>query len=99
MTLLFLFTPSPFDLVVTVDARTQATHPNMRTYYFCTDTAKDMETWMKVMTDAALVHTEPVKRSRWLIGSVSGQAFTCFHRVQAKREPEALVAETKDRKD
>lgn len=40
----------------------QATHPNMRTYYFCTDTAKDMESWMKVMTDAALVHTEPVKR-------------------------------------
>ncbi|MEQ2259632.1 Pleckstrin y domain-containing A member 5, partial [Xenotaenia resolanae] len=34
----------------------------MRTYYFCTDTAKEMESWMKVMTDAALVHTEPVKR-------------------------------------
>lgn len=34
----------------------------MRTYYFCTDTAKDMESWMKVMTDAALVHTEPVQR-------------------------------------
>ncbi|KAM9854004.1 pleckstrin homology domain-containing family A member 5 [Aulostomus maculatus] len=40
----------------------KATHPNMRTYYFCTDTAKDMESWMKVMTDAALVHSEPVKR-------------------------------------
>ncbi|XP_054476540.1 pleckstrin homology domain-containing family A member 5-like isoform X5 [Anoplopoma fimbria] len=40
----------------------QATHPNMRTYYFCTDTAKEMESWMKVMTDAALVHSEPVKR-------------------------------------
>ncbi|XP_072570273.1 pleckstrin homology domain-containing family A member 5 isoform X5 [Paramormyrops kingsleyae] len=40
----------------------KATHPNMRTYYFCTDTAKDMESWMKVMTDAALVHTEPVRR-------------------------------------
>ncbi|KAG9345858.1 hypothetical protein JZ751_009014 [Albula glossodonta] len=40
----------------------QATHPNMRTYYFCTDTAKEMESWMKVMTDAALVHTDPVKR-------------------------------------
>uniref|UniRef100_A0A3B5AVV5 Pleckstrin homology domain-containing family A member 5-like n=1 Tax=Stegastes partitus TaxID=144197 RepID=A0A3B5AVV5_9TELE len=40
----------------------KATHPNMRTYYFCTDTAKEMETWMKVMTDAALVHTEPVRR-------------------------------------
>ncbi|XP_051237361.1 pleckstrin homology domain-containing family A member 5 isoform X11 [Dicentrarchus labrax] len=34
----------------------------MRTYYFCTDTAKEMESWMKVMTDAALVHAEPVKR-------------------------------------
>uniref|UniRef100_A0A672IB91 Pleckstrin homology domain containing A5 n=1 Tax=Salarias fasciatus TaxID=181472 RepID=A0A672IB91_SALFA len=34
----------------------------MRTYYFCTDTAKEMESWMKVMTDAALVHSEPVKR-------------------------------------
>ncbi|XP_008277157.1 pleckstrin homology domain-containing family A member 5 isoform X5 [Stegastes partitus] len=40
----------------------QATHPNMRTYYFCTDTAKEMESWMKVMTDAALVHSEPTKR-------------------------------------
>uniref|UniRef100_A0A3B4XPI7 Pleckstrin homology domain containing, family A member 5 n=1 Tax=Seriola lalandi dorsalis TaxID=1841481 RepID=A0A3B4XPI7_SERLL len=39
----------------------KATHPNMRTYYFCTDTAKEMESWMKVMTDAALVHTEPLK--------------------------------------
>lgn len=41
----------------------QAAHPNMRTYYFCTDTAKEMESWMKVMTDAALVQAEPVKRS------------------------------------
>nr|XP_015207563.1 PREDICTED: pleckstrin homology domain-containing family A member 5 isoform X11 [Lepisosteus oculatus] len=40
----------------------KATHPNMRTYYFCTDTAKEMESWMKVMTDAALVHTDPIKR-------------------------------------
>uniref|UniRef100_A0A3Q3N430 Pleckstrin homology domain containing, family A member 5 n=1 Tax=Mastacembelus armatus TaxID=205130 RepID=A0A3Q3N430_9TELE len=40
----------------------KATHPNMRTYYFCTDTAKEMESWMKVMTDAALVHMEPVRR-------------------------------------
>ncbi|XP_062416417.1 pleckstrin homology domain-containing family A member 5 isoform X3 [Pungitius pungitius] len=40
----------------------KATHPNMRTYYFCTDSAKEMESWMKVMTDAALVHTEPVRR-------------------------------------
>uniref|UniRef100_A0A4W5PNR8 PH domain-containing protein n=1 Tax=Hucho hucho TaxID=62062 RepID=A0A4W5PNR8_9TELE len=43
----------------------KATHPNMRTYYFCTDAAKDMESWMKVMTDAALVHSEPI-RSRSL---------------------------------
>ncbi|XP_053270759.1 pleckstrin homology domain-containing family A member 5 isoform X1 [Pleuronectes platessa] len=41
----------------------KATHPNMRTYYFCTDAAKEMESWMKVMTDAALVHSEPVRRS------------------------------------
>ncbi|XP_067247548.1 pleckstrin homology domain-containing family A member 5 isoform X13 [Chanodichthys erythropterus] len=34
----------------------------MRTYYFSTDTAKDMESWMKVMTDAAMVHTEPIRR-------------------------------------
>ncbi|KAJ3612322.1 hypothetical protein NHX12_020598, partial [Muraenolepis orangiensis] len=39
----------------------KATHPNMRTYYFCTDSAKDMETWMKAMTDAALVHSEPIR--------------------------------------
>uniref|UniRef100_A0A4W5JJI7 PH domain-containing protein n=1 Tax=Hucho hucho TaxID=62062 RepID=A0A4W5JJI7_9TELE len=45
----------------------QATHPNMRTYYFCTDAAKDMESWMKVMTDAALVHSESS-----LIGSQTG---------------------------
>ncbi|XP_028276744.1 pleckstrin homology domain-containing family A member 5-like isoform X18 [Parambassis ranga] len=40
----------------------KATHPNMRTYYFCTDTAKEMESWMKAMTDAALVQTEPTRR-------------------------------------
>ncbi|XP_053506775.1 pleckstrin homology domain-containing family A member 5 isoform X2 [Ictalurus furcatus] len=40
----------------------KATHPNMRTYYFCTDTAKEMESWIKVMTDATLVHAEPIKR-------------------------------------
>ncbi|XP_054680630.1 pleckstrin homology domain-containing family A member 5 isoform X13 [Grus americana] len=39
----------------------KAAHPNMRTYYFCTDTGKEMELWMKAMTDAALVQTEPVK--------------------------------------
>ncbi|XP_069764765.1 pleckstrin homology domain-containing family A member 5 isoform X3 [Narcine bancroftii] len=40
----------------------KAAHPNMRTYYFYTETAKEMESWMKAMTEAALVHTEPVKR-------------------------------------
>ncbi|NXJ83373.1 PKHA5 protein, partial [Trogon melanurus] len=40
----------------------KAAHPNMRTYYFCTDTGKEMELWMRAMTDAALVQTEPVKR-------------------------------------
>uniref|UniRef100_A0A8C6FU80 PH domain-containing protein n=1 Tax=Moschus moschiferus TaxID=68415 RepID=A0A8C6FU80_MOSMO len=34
----------------------------MRTYYFCTDTGKEMELWMKAMLDAALVQTEPMKR-------------------------------------
>ncbi|XP_039426382.1 pleckstrin homology domain-containing family A member 5 isoform X6 [Corvus cornix cornix] len=41
----------------------KAAHPNMRTYYFCTDTGKEMELWMKAMIDAALVQTEPVKRT------------------------------------
>uniref|UniRef100_A0A4W3IE23 Pleckstrin homology domain containing, family A member 5 n=1 Tax=Callorhinchus milii TaxID=7868 RepID=A0A4W3IE23_CALMI len=40
----------------------KAAHPNMRTYYFYTDTVKEMESWMKVMIEAALVQTEPVKR-------------------------------------
>ncbi|KAF1439941.1 Pleckstrin homology domain-containing family A member 5, partial [Spheniscus mendiculus] len=40
----------------------KAAHPNMRTYYFCTDTGREMELWMKAMTNAALVQTEPVKR-------------------------------------
>ncbi|XP_049738542.1 pleckstrin homology domain-containing family A member 5 isoform X13 [Elephas maximus indicus] len=40
----------------------KAAHPNMRTYYFCTDTGKEMELWMKAMLDAALVQTEPVRR-------------------------------------
>ncbi|KAM5262763.1 pleckstrin homology domain-containing family A member 5 [Ctenodactylus gundi] len=40
----------------------KAAHPNMRTYYFCTDTGKEMELWMKAMLDAALVYTEPVRR-------------------------------------
>lgn len=51
----------------------QATHPNMRTYYFCTDTAKETESWMRVMTDAALVHSGPVKR---LVRSLQVWAFS-----------------------
>ncbi|XP_067860842.1 pleckstrin homology domain-containing family A member 5 isoform X1 [Heptranchias perlo] len=41
----------------------KAAHPNMRTYYFYTETAKEMESWMKAMIEAALVQTEPVKRT------------------------------------
>uniref|UniRef100_A0A8C0TC10 Pleckstrin homology domain containing A5 n=1 Tax=Canis lupus familiaris TaxID=9615 RepID=A0A8C0TC10_CANLF len=53
-----------FKLLLTFEATayTMAAHPNMRTYYFCTDTGKEMELWMKAMLDAALVQTEPVKR-------------------------------------
>uniref|UniRef100_A0A2K5DSC2 Pleckstrin homology domain containing A5 n=1 Tax=Aotus nancymaae TaxID=37293 RepID=A0A2K5DSC2_AOTNA len=40
----------------------KAAHPNMRIYYFCTDTGKEMELWMKAMLNTALVQTEPVKR-------------------------------------
>ncbi|XP_038621703.1 pleckstrin homology domain-containing family A member 5 [Tachyglossus aculeatus] len=40
----------------------KAAHPNMRTYYFCTDSGKETELWMGAMLDAALVQTEPVKR-------------------------------------
>uniref|UniRef100_A0A6I8NMG3 Pleckstrin homology domain containing A5 n=1 Tax=Ornithorhynchus anatinus TaxID=9258 RepID=A0A6I8NMG3_ORNAN len=41
----------------------KAAHPNMRTYYFCTDSGKETELWMSAMLDAALVQTEPVKRA------------------------------------
>uniref|UniRef100_A0A8C6V228 PH domain-containing protein n=1 Tax=Neogobius melanostomus TaxID=47308 RepID=A0A8C6V228_9GOBI len=52
------------DLLLLYNVTTaSATHSNMRTYYFCSDTAKDSESWMQVMTDAALVHTEPLRRS------------------------------------
>ncbi|XP_040201409.1 pleckstrin homology domain-containing family A member 5 isoform X10 [Rana temporaria] len=40
----------------------KAAHPNMRTYYFCSDTSKEMELWMRAMIGAALVHSEPAKR-------------------------------------
>ncbi|XP_041441683.1 pleckstrin homology domain-containing family A member 5 isoform X18 [Xenopus laevis] len=34
----------------------------MRTYYFCSDSAKEMELWMRAMTDASLVHSKPANR-------------------------------------
>ncbi|KAK2101469.1 Pleckstrin y domain-containing A member 5 [Saguinus oedipus] len=34
----------------------------MQTYYFCIDTGKEMELWMKAVLDAALVQTGPAKR-------------------------------------
>ncbi|XP_073418458.1 pleckstrin homology domain-containing family A member 5 isoform X4 [Dendrobates tinctorius] len=40
----------------------KAAHSNMRTYYFCCDTIKEMELWMRAMTGASLVHAEPVRR-------------------------------------
>ncbi|XP_062348584.1 pleckstrin homology domain-containing family A member 5-like isoform X2 [Cinclus cinclus] len=69
----------------------KAAHPNMRTYYFCTDTGKEMELWMKAMIDAALVQTEPVKRiEKFTVENTSpGEANSIAnHRVLIK--PEAL---------
>lgn len=77
----------------------QATHPNMRTYYFCTDTAKEMESWMKVMTDAALVHTEPARR---LVLPISihhrqplplwwNQIFIFYCRLECPNTPRAVL--------
>ncbi|XP_068133455.1 pleckstrin homology domain-containing family A member 5-like isoform X1 [Hyperolius riggenbachi] len=40
----------------------KASHSNMRTYYFCSDTGKEMELWMRAMIGASLVHSEPAKR-------------------------------------
>ncbi|XP_040291334.1 pleckstrin homology domain-containing family A member 5 isoform X6 [Bufo bufo] len=40
-----------------------AAHSNMRTYYFCCDTSKEMDIWMRVMTAASLVHSQPAKRT------------------------------------
>ncbi|XP_053506785.1 pleckstrin homology domain-containing family A member 5 isoform X9 [Ictalurus furcatus] len=54
----------------------KATHPNMRTYYFCTDTAKEMESWIKVMTDATLVHAEPIKRGITTVTKISSALST-----------------------
>uniref|UniRef100_A0A3B3C1U3 Pleckstrin homology domain containing A5 n=1 Tax=Oryzias melastigma TaxID=30732 RepID=A0A3B3C1U3_ORYME len=62
----------------------KATHPNMRTYYFCTDTAKETESWMRVMTDAALVHSEPVKR---LVTSLRVWTFSETHHVANHKPP------------
>ncbi|XP_070848666.1 pleckstrin homology domain-containing family A member 5-like isoform X4 [Chaetodon trifascialis] len=67
----------------------KATHPNMRTYYFCADTAKEMESWMKVMTDAALVHTEPPRRlDKWKVDQRTPQELNNIlnHRVLTRPE-------------
>ncbi|XP_016052905.1 PREDICTED: pleckstrin homology domain-containing family A member 5 isoform X2 [Miniopterus natalensis] len=67
----------------------KAAHPNMRTYYFCTDTGKEMELWMKAMLDAALVQTEPVKRVDKITSeSVPAKEINNFpnHRVLIKPE-------------
>lgn len=81
------------NLRLSLHSQKQATHPNMRTYYFCSDTAKDMESWMKVMTDAALVHSEPVKRfvGAWLMqpfvqkGCILSEAERIQQRFSLKR--------------
>uniref|UniRef100_A0A3Q1C1T5 Pleckstrin homology domain containing A5 n=1 Tax=Amphiprion ocellaris TaxID=80972 RepID=A0A3Q1C1T5_AMPOC len=78
----------------------KATHPNMRTYYFCTDTAKEMESWMKVMTDAALVHSEPPKRMENLKVEQCGPQeinHVSNHR-QPLTQPEIQNNEQKERK-
>uniref|UniRef100_A0A674DV30 Pleckstrin homology domain containing A5 n=1 Tax=Salmo trutta TaxID=8032 RepID=A0A674DV30_SALTR len=78
----------------------KATHPNMRTYYFCTDAAKDMESWMKVMTDAALVHSEPIRRFKTTASSSVSNHITQNHRLVLTR-PETQNNErnrTEDRK-
>ncbi|KAI1882271.1 hypothetical protein AGOR_G00248960 [Albula goreensis] len=69
----------------------KATHPNMRTYYFCTDTAKDMESWMRVMTDAALVHTEPIKRQKMERCIVQEMNSTLCRRVVTRHEAHQQV--------
>ncbi|XP_029317421.1 pleckstrin homology domain-containing family A member 5-like isoform X4 [Cottoperca gobio] len=67
----------------------KATHPNMRTYYFCTDTAKEMESWMKVMTDTALVHTEPVRRlDKLKVDQRIPQELNNLHNHRALTRPE-----------
>uniref|UniRef100_A0A803V3W5 Pleckstrin homology domain containing A5 n=1 Tax=Ficedula albicollis TaxID=59894 RepID=A0A803V3W5_FICAL len=67
----------------------KAAHPNMRTYYFCTDTGKEMELWMKAMIDAALVQTEPVKRiEKFTVENTSPREANSIanHRVLIKPE-------------
>ncbi|XP_078099330.1 pleckstrin homology domain-containing family A member 5 isoform X2 [Sander vitreus] len=67
----------------------KATHPNMRTYYFCTDTSKEMESWMKVMTDAALVHSEPVRRlDKLKVDQRTSQELNNFLNHRALTRPE-----------
>ncbi|XP_077450659.1 pleckstrin homology domain-containing family A member 5-like isoform X2 [Stigmatopora argus] len=70
----------------------KATHPNMRTYYFCTDTAKEMESWMKVMTDAALV-----KKSTWTTGKCPQIDMLDDVKAEAEAEPPPRSREPNNR--
>ncbi|XP_069819736.1 pleckstrin homology domain-containing family A member 5 isoform X2 [Dendropsophus ebraccatus] len=58
----FLISPVVSDDHINRAHAFKAAHSNMRTYYFCCDTSKEMELWMRAMTAASLVHSEPVKR-------------------------------------
>ncbi|TFK06068.1 chromodomain-helicase-DNA-binding protein 6 [Platysternon megacephalum] len=67
----------------------KAAHPNMRTYYFCTDTGKEMELWMKAMIDAALVQTEPVKRVEKITENTPPREVNNISNHRALIKPEA----------
>uniref|UniRef100_A0A672R854 Pleckstrin homology domain containing, family A member 5 n=1 Tax=Sinocyclocheilus grahami TaxID=75366 RepID=A0A672R854_SINGR len=75
-----------------------ATHPNMRTYYFSTDTAKDMESWMKVMTDAALVHSEPIRSPQEMNNMLNHRVLTRPEIQNNERNRETLRQEEKKQK-
>uniref|UniRef100_A0A8C1QCN1 Pleckstrin homology domain containing, family A member 5 n=1 Tax=Cyprinus carpio TaxID=7962 RepID=A0A8C1QCN1_CYPCA len=76
----------------------KATHPNMRTYYFSTDTAKDMESWMKVMTDAALVHSEPIRSPQEMNNMLNHRVLTRPEIQNNERNRETLRQEEKKQK-
>uniref|UniRef100_A0A672TDK3 Pleckstrin homology domain-containing family A member 5-like n=1 Tax=Sinocyclocheilus grahami TaxID=75366 RepID=A0A672TDK3_SINGR len=77
----------------------KATHPNMRTYYFSTDTAKDMESWMKVMTDAALVHSEPIRSPQEMNNMLNHRVLTRPEIQNNERNRETLRQEEKKQKE